>query len=420
MDDVVFTFNTAIALYDEFGYDSVGASLSGTKIEKVSDRKVRFTLKEDISTFFEAVSIYIVPRHRLENIDLQDMPFDIFAKYPVGSGRYALSRNDDNYIVLKDSEYDSQVMGIDSVIFRLYADYASLESAFRNGVLDAVGYLDQNKVDFLEEYSNYERYQSALDLRNKMVFLNNRSGIFSDTNIRIGLNYIINVDDLLEGANINGETVTGPIPKSSWAFSNDITDYSFNKKEASKAFKTAGYVLNEESGFYESKEGAILSFTLSYLDNDFNNILVDTLYDLLYEQGIVLKKDPLTYSQISQETIATRNFDMLLYEVEITIDPDQYNLWHSLKANYPDLNIAGYNYERVDILLEEGRETSDIKVRKEKYSLFQKYLMNDAPVVFLYHPIYTYVVSEDFEGIDISDIQYVSQRFDSIADWTIN
>jgi peptide/nickel transport system substrate-binding protein len=198
-----------------------------------------------------------------------------------------------------------------------------------------------------------------------------------------------------------------------------VVDYSYDKDKANGAFKTMGYVFNEESGLYETEDGEILSFTLSFLDNDYNNVLVDTMYELLYEQGVVLKKDPLSYAQISQETIATRSFDMLLYEIEITIDPDQYNLWHSLKSNYPDLNISGYNYERVDILLEEARESSDLKVRKEKYALFQKYLMNDAPVVFLYHPVYTYVVNSDFENIDISNIQYVSQRFENIDNWSI-
>jgi peptide/nickel transport system substrate-binding protein len=92
-------------------------------------------------------------------------------------------------------------------------------------------------------------------------------------------------------------------------------------------------------------------------------------------------------------------------------------LWHSLKSNYPDLNLSGYNYERVDILLEEARDASDIKTRKAKYALFQKYLTNDAPVVFLYHPVFTYVVRDGLEGVNIKDIQYSLQRFNNVSDW---
>ena len=78
-----------------------------------------------------------------------------------------------------------------------------------------------------------------------------------------------------------------------------------------------------------------------------------------------------------------------MFEIETTVDPDQYNLWHSLKSSYPDLNLSGYSYERVDILLEDARRTNKIEDRKDKYSLFQKYLTQDAPAIFLYHPNYT-------------------------------
>ena len=92
---------------------------------------------------------------------------------------------------------------------------------------------------------------------------------------------------------------------------------------------------------------------------------------MLKEEGVVLKLEKLNYNQITQEIIATRDFEVLLYEVETTIDPDQYNLWHSLKSNYPDLNISGYSYERVDILLEDARKTKDRTLRKRSMIRFR-------------------------------------------------
>jgi len=91
------------------------------------------------------------------------------------------------------------------------------------------------------------------------------------------------------------------------------------------------------------------------------------LKELFEKEGLVLNLEPLSYKQLTQEIVATRDFELLMYEVETTIDPDQYNLWHSLKTNYPDLNLSGYTYERVDILLEEGRTELNVKTRKEKF-----------------------------------------------------
>jgi peptide/nickel transport system substrate-binding protein len=140
---------------------------------------------------------------------------------------------------------------------------------------------------------------------------------------------------------------------------------------------------------------------------------------MLKEEGIILKTEKLTYNQITQEIIATRDFDILLYEIETTIDPDQYNLWHSLKSSHPDLNISGYSYERVDILLEDARKSLDRSTRKEKYDLFQRYLMADAPAVFLYNPTFFYFVKDSVEGIDLSNINFSYQRFHNIQDWKL-
>ncbi len=126
----------------------------------------------------------------------------------------------------------------------------------------------------------------------------------------------------------------------------------------------------------------------------------------------------MSYEQITQEAISTRNFEMLLYEVETSTDPDQYNLWHSLKINYPDLNLSGYEYDRVDILLEEGRQSNNRNTRKQKYDLFQKYLVADAPAIFLYTPIFEYITKDNLNGLDMESINHAYDRFHNIEEWT--
>jgi len=76
------------------------------------------------------------------------------------------------------------------------------------------------------------------------------------------------------------------------------------------------------------------------------------------------------------------NYQVFLGEFNIPQDPDQYTLWHSLGPN----NITHYKNLRIDDLLEEGRETVDENKRKSIYDDFQKYLLEDAPAVFLYYP----------------------------------
>jgi len=419
MEDILFTFDISRELSSKLGYDTVGSALGDVKINMISEDKVRFTLPESNATFFEAISVYIVPAHKFEDMQLADIPFSSFAKYPLGSGPYEVYRSEPNVVYLKASNYFWVTPKIETFIYRLYSDYESLEAAFRNGILDAMGGVNGNNMSYIEEYSGFGIKEVTLNSRLRMIFFNTRKEKLQTKEIRQALNYLTDKRKLLELSNISGELANGPIATSSWAYdSKEISVYDFNQEKASKILNNLGYSKNEETGYYEKEDKKILSFTLSYYDNDLNERLANSLKELWRQEGIVLNLEPLSYKQITQEIVATRDFELLMFEVETTVDPDQYNLWHSLKSNYPDLNISGYSYERVDILLEDARRSTKLDIRKKNYSLFQRYLTQDSPAMFLYHPNYTYVVKDSVEISDISNIYYPYQRFDDIEYWS--
>lgn len=419
VDDVIFTFETAKTLSKDHGYDTVGSSLVDVKIDRISDDKLRFTLPESNATFFEAISIYIVPKHILENVAVSDIPFDSFARYPLGSGAYSVYRSEPNVVYLKASKYYWVTPKIDTFVYRLYSDYDALEAAFRNGILDAMGGVDSDSMSFSKEYSGYNEYEITLHPRIRMIFFNTRKEKLENKDVRIGLSYLLNKQELLSKANISGVLADGPIAQTSWAYNKDISKYYYNVAKAAEYLLNAGYTKNESSGYFESSDKKILSFTLSYYKNDFNEKLANVVKDLLRSEGVVLNLEPLSYTQLTQEIVATRDFELLMYEIVTTVDPDQYNLWHSLKSNYPDLNLSGYNYERVDILLEDARRSIEKDTRTEKYILFQKYLTQDVPAIFLYHPNYRYVVKDSIKIGDIENITFPHQRFDDIAYWSM-
>lgn len=82
------------------------------------------------------------------------------------------------------------------------------------------------------------------------------------------------------------------------------------------------------------------------------------------------------------------SFQAFLGEFNLPKDPDQYSLWHSSQNS----NITNYKNLRIDKLLEDGRQTIDTNQRKQIYSDFQKYLLDDSPATFLYFP-YTYEIT---------------------------
>lgn len=94
-------------------------------------------------------------------------------------------------------------------------------------------------------------------------------------------------------------------------------------------------------------------------------------------------------TRIKVESGLPTDYQALLATIEIPSDPDQYNLWHSTQA---ETNITHYVNPKIDKLLEDGRKEQDIEIRKKIYFDFQRYLVDDAPAVFLFHPV-TYTIS---------------------------
>jgi peptide/nickel transport system substrate-binding protein len=114
--------------------------------------------------------------------------------------------------------------------------------------------------------------------------------------------------------------------------------------------------------------------------------------------------------------IKPRAFEALFYGIVVGADPDMYPLWHSSQVE-AGLNIANYDNNEVDKLLEDARKSSDNEVRREKYLQFQEYLAEDLPAIFLYSPTYTYLQSKKLKGFDVVTIITPQDRLANITDW---
>lgn len=416
IDDIYFTYNTALQLSEKQGYDTIGTPLADVDIEIVDIDTIKFTLPESNATFFEIVSAYIVPKHILEEVSLSDMPFNIFAKNPTGSGAYRIYRSEPNIVYMEASEYYSPTPKISNLIIRVYSDISKLESAFRNGVLDGAVVPNSEDVSFFNEYSSFNIDEIDLPYRERVLFFNIRKEKFQSEELRRGIGYLIDKNTILNNSGIIGNIQDGPIYQGSWAYS--VQDYvTYNREKGVSALKSAGYTVNDQNGYFQTEDGKILTLSLSYLDNDSNNRLMDSLKDQLDNEGIIINLEPFSYSSLTQEILATRNFEILMYEIELSIDPDQYNLWHSLQKEYPNLNLSGYEYERVDILLEEARSQLDRNDRKDNYALFQRYIAQNVPAVFLFRPTYLFVTRDNLQGIEYVNIARLEDIYKGVYNW---
>ncbi|PIP21557.1 MAG: hypothetical protein COX39_02455 [Candidatus Nealsonbacteria bacterium CG23_combo_of_CG06-09_8_20_14_all_40_13] len=130
----------------------------------------------------------------------------------------------------------------------------------------------------------------------------------------------------------------------------------------------------------------------------------------------IISKDNLILQKVD---IPTRNFDILLYEVNLGSDPDLYPLYHSSQISEQGMNLSSFSMPVVDKMLEEARTTLDENVRAADYAKVQKILDQEAPTIVLNKETYNWTVSAKVKGIIEGPRMSAAGRYLNIWQWYI-
>ncbi len=419
-DDVIFTFNTARDLSTKLSQETIGQGFEGLSIEKIDRYRFRVVLDQYSATFWESISIYVVPAFAFEGRQLSQISESTFSRKPIGSGYFEVVNSNEALVTLKRTPHYNVEGDVQEYNYYIFKSVDELEVAFRNNRLDIVSGVGLRDLDYVSEYSKtYDVLQTVINTRKKVLFLNNRVSSFGTSSVRRGLNYILNREEVVKLAKVDGVVTYSSFSSKSWAYVKNLPYYLYDQKKADAEFQAGGYKKDESSGYYQSSDGKVLTVTITYLDNDANSAIVTVIKDLLDKEGIIVELEGLSFDRLTKETLATRDYDILMYEIESSIDPDQYDLWHSLRKDYPYLNLSGYTYDRVDIFLERGRTQVKQSDRLESYTIVQRLINDDAPAIFLYEPQFNVVVSNRIENLSLTNINYPEERYNTVLEWEL-
>ena len=164
-----------------------------------------------------------------------------------------------------------------------------------------------------------------------------------------------------------------------------------------------------------------LNFSLVTVDDPILKGVASLIKKQWEAAGIGVEITTYPVSQLTQDFIKPRNYEMLLFGEVLGEIPDPFPFWHSSQVKDPGLNLAKYENKKADALLETARVSLDETTRAEKYRDFQNILIADAPGVFLYRPDYVYFVDKKIKGgLETDMIVDPSERFANIENWYTN
>ena len=198
------------------------------------------------------------------------------------------------------------------------------------------------------------------------IFFNTseNSLLLADKTIRQALSYAINKQSLLlrNKDELGLSRAVSPISPLSWAYNPQVKPYDYNPDKAKE----------------------IIGGLPKELKQNLNVRLVTTPVLLNQAEKIAKNWESVGLNVTLQVTsIKPSDFDAYLAIFDIPKDPDQYAFWHSSQSI---TNICKYANPRIDKLLEDGRTELDPGIRKNIYLDFQRFLVEDSPAIFLYHP----------------------------------
>jgi peptide/nickel transport system substrate-binding protein len=318
-------------------------------------------LATDISLHFSDVATLVVDQKTIK-FQLKEAfsPFPVVASRPIfkkgliGTGEYkvkSIKRNGEiiEKLVLVPVKDKTKAQKI----FRFYPTEETARIGFKLGEVNQL-----EEIVLPEDLSGWKNVEVSPEIKEDRfvaVYFNTDYSQLGDKATRQALAYAI--EKKFENRALNS------FNPASWAYNKDVKPYEYDLENAKKLLES-----QNDSETQEPLKEIELS-TFSSLLSTAEEIKKD--WEAL---GITTK--------IKVVSFPSEDFQALLATQEIPSDPDQYLFWHSTQTT----NISHYKSPKLDKLLEDGRKNLNQEERKTIYLDFQRFLVEDTPVAFLFHP----------------------------------
>jgi peptide/nickel transport system substrate-binding protein len=345
--------------------------------------------------------IGIAPKHLLEGKDLNS---DGFNRKPIGTGPYRLTEwKDKQYMELEaNPDYWEGKVHIAKIRIRFIPEPATQFLELKTGGIDSMTlqpeqFLHQAVGDDFERINRKYRFD-GLAMYTYLGF-NLAREPFTDKRVRQALSYAIDRQELITGV-MEGlaQPCSGPFSPQMPAYNQSVKPYPYDLSRSAQLLDAAGWKLNKDG--LREKAGKVFRFSL--LTNKGNAPREKTVL-ILQQQfkklGIQADVQIIEWSSFLSNYVDKKNFDAVVMGWELSLDPDQYAIWHSSQTKDGELNFISYKNPVVDRLLEQGREEFDPAKRLAIYRRFHAIIADDQPLAFLYSPDSLSALSLKVQGL---------------------
>lgn len=393
----------------------------------IDDSTVEFMLPAVYAGFSHALTFPVIPKHILQSVSPSSMREADFSSNPVGSGPFAVKRvqtsestsSTDVVRMEPNTKYYGAVSTLSRLELRAYGSESLLVKAVNSGEVSAASGLSLSAADNIKS----KQYSTKHWLLNKGVYLlmNNRSQTLQDARVRRALRYATDTSSIRATVGDNVARLDTPILQSQIAQKLPAApDYNLDKAKA--LLKEAGWTYNQ--GQWKGKDGRPLAVAVTTSSGrDEYKKIVDALKQQWSKLGVDVQLREIdtssTTTSFVQSVLQPRDYDALLYELELGADPDVFAYWHSSQASASGYNFANYSNRTVDNDLVGGRSRTNSALRAAKYIQFVNQWLNDAPAIGLYQSVGSYVLNNGASIVEPrGSLNTMNDRYADVTTWS--
>jgi peptide/nickel transport system substrate-binding protein len=447
-DDVVYTVE---ALKDPDADGAASASWADVTATAVDERTVTLSLGTPVSGFVAAATQPLLPAHRLAGVPFADLATSDYARFPIGTGPFALAGIDTQHAVLVPASagagpaapdegaspgpsmdslatplpsmpVSQPVPYLEQIELDFYPDDAAAADALRTGDVDAVAGLAPDALSTLDGVPGLDQiHYPTTTLSTVLLSLRPDHPELGDVRVRQALLGAIDrralIADVLGGDARLADTL---IPSDSWAYdSASVTPVAFDRKKAGKLLTDAGW--KQVNGAWRAP-GAKRAYAIELLSvpPDANPRLAAVAADVRdawTALGIEVSLVDLPASDLAAR-LRDGTFTASILDINLGIEPDLYPLLASTQVRASGSNLSGYQDPSLDALLEAARKPGTTEQRAAAWKKLLAGLSARLPILPLAWED-EMVVERGLDGVTPRLITGPGDRFWDVLAWRL-
>ncbi|MCJ8204348.1 ABC transporter substrate-binding protein [Pseudomonas sp. RGM2987] len=398
-DDVLFTFNRMINKDDPFRkayptefpyFTDMGMDTNITKIDKVDDYTVKFTLKDVDAAFIQNMAMSFASIQSAEYAAqlLKDGKAPDINQKPIGTGPFVFKsyQKDSNIRYTGNKDYWNPAdVKIDNLIFAITTDPSVRIQKLKKNECQVTLFprpadlkaLKDDKALKMPDQAGFNLGYIAYNVMDKIKG-SNEPNVLANLKVRQALDMAVNkpqiIDSVYQGA---GQLAVNSMPPTQWSYDTTIKDAKYDPEKAKELLKEAGV-----------KEGTNITLWAMPVQRPYNpnaKLMAEMLQSDWKKIGLNVNIVSYEWGEYIKRSKGGENQAMIIGWSGDNGDPDNW-----LNVLFGCDSLSGNNFskwcdKKFDGLVKEAKRTTDQAKRTELYKQAQHVLKDAVPMTPIAH-----------------------------------